>query len=187
MKIFKHKYVLVLALLLMLPLLVVGCKGSDGAAGAAGATGATGATGPTGTTGATGPAGQDLTETAKAESCAICHSDAALAHQSQYNDYVDTTLAATIDSVTSVATGTTFSTTVLFTIKKNGVAYTPTMSTFNAEFDQKTAYTVMYEQRDANVWFIEITLDHKLRKRLLCGERPIHPDSNGSCLFAGVV
>jgi OmcA/MtrC family decaheme c-type cytochrome len=113
--------------------LMGGCAGDDGAAGAAGAAGTP------------GTPGTNLTATAKPESCAICHGDAASAHQSQYNDYVDTTLAATIDSVTSVASGTYFNTTVQFTIKKNGMPYVPVKSyNFKSEFDQTTVYAVMY-------------------------------------------
>jgi OmcA/MtrC family decaheme c-type cytochrome len=111
--------------------LMGGCAGDDGAAGAAGAPGAPGA---------------DASAIAKPESCIICHEDqGAAGHQAIYNDYVDTTLAITIDSVTSVASGTLFNTTVEFTVLKNGQPYTLTGSNnFRTEFDQETIYSVLY-------------------------------------------
>jgi hypothetical protein len=67
--------------------LMAGCAGDDGAAGPAGPP---------------GPSGVDAAAVAKPESCIICHEDQGrLGHQAIYNDYVDTTLAITIDSVVS--------------------------------------------------------------------------------------
>jgi OmcA/MtrC family decaheme c-type cytochrome len=110
--------------------LLAGCKGDDGAAGAAGA------------------AGADASAIAKPESCIICHEgQGAVGHQAIYNDYVDTTLAITIDSVVSVASATPgqFDTTVEFTVLKNGQPYTLTGSNnFRSEFDQETVYSVLY-------------------------------------------
>jgi len=62
------------------------------------------------------------------ESCVICHSgnvarDGA-SHQEIYDDYVDTTLVATITDVTSVADGLGgFDVTMTFTITKDGLPY----------------------------------------------------------------
>jgi OmcA/MtrC family decaheme c-type cytochrome len=126
-------------------LALAGCSGEDGDPGAPGSDGADGTTGPTGATGPTGPAGQDLTATAKPESCAVCHGGAGASHQAIYNQYTDTsTLAATIGSVTSDPKGTTpetYDVTVAFSLTKNGVPYDANISSFG----QKTVYVTQYD------------------------------------------
>lgn len=123
-------------------LALAGCSGEDGAAGAPGATGPAGATGATG---ATGPAGQDLTATAKPESCAVCHGGAGASHQAIYNQYTDTSkLAATIESVVSTPLAsdpTKFDVVVTFSLKKNGSAYATDITTLA----QKTVYVTKYD------------------------------------------
>jgi OmcA/MtrC family decaheme c-type cytochrome len=143
-------------------LVAAGCSGSDGATGPQGPAGATGPqgdvgpSGPTGDvgptgpqgdvgpTGPTGPAGQDLTATAKPESCEVCHGGGGFEHQAVYNKYTDTSkLVATIGSVTSVAGATagTFDVSVTFTLTKNGVAIAP----LAADLAQKTVYATKYD------------------------------------------
>ena len=79
----KRTMVLIGSIFLIVPLLFMGC-GSDGSDGAKGATGATGAS------------GQDLTASAKPETCAVCHPDAGDNHQAFYNNlYQDNVVAVT--------------------------------------------------------------------------------------------
>ena len=120
-------------------LALAGCTGDTGAAGAVGPTGPTGPTGPS------GPAGQDLTATAKPESCVVCHDGAGAQHQAIYNQYTDASvLAATINSVVSTAQGTTpetYNVAVTFSITKSGAPY---IADVNA-FAQKTVYVTRYD------------------------------------------
>ena len=113
---------------------------TDGALGPQGPIGVAGPAGETGPAGPTGPAGASVTLAAEPESCVICHSEAGVEHQDIYDDYADeTTLKLTIDSVTT--SGST--STMKFTIRKNGVAYIdedglPTL-------EQKRFYAVTYD------------------------------------------
>ena len=115
----------------------VGCAGSDGSNGAAGAAGTNGTNGTNGT---------DLTAKATPESCSICHNGDIIrtgtTHQAIYNDYVDTTLAITIDSVTSAVSPTSgYDVTMLFTIKQNGA---PLAADTLSTFEQKTYRAELY-------------------------------------------
>ena len=120
-------------------LALAGCTGDTGAAGAVGPTGPTGPTGPS------GPAGQDLTATAKPESCVVCHGGAGAQHQALYNQYTDASvLAATINSVVSTPQGTTpetYNVVVTFSLTKNGQPYAPAVSALA----QKTVYVTQYD------------------------------------------
>ncbi|HEU5359533.1 MAG TPA: hypothetical protein VFU42_00050, partial [Candidatus Deferrimicrobiaceae bacterium] len=83
-------------LLLIFPLLFLGCEGDDGAQGPAGAVGPTGST---------GDPGQDLTKVTEPESCAGCHSGAGTAHQAGYNElYQDEVI--TIENIAYTNDGT---------------------------------------------------------------------------------
>jgi hypothetical protein len=133
-RLFRRMFMLMLCFAVMASGgLLIGCAGDDGAAGPAGPAGANGV---------------DAAAVAKPESCIICHEgQGAVGHQAIYNDYVDTTLAITINSVTSAASTTPgqFDTTITFTVTKNGQPYTLTGSNnFRTEFDQETVYTVLY-------------------------------------------
>jgi hypothetical protein len=123
-------------------LALAGCSGDAGPAGAVGPTGPTGAVGPTGPS---GPPGQDLTATAKPESCVVCHDGAGAQHQAIYNKYTDApVLAATINSVVSTAQGTTpetYNVVVTFSLTKNGQPYGPAVSALA----QKTVYVTRYD------------------------------------------
>jgi hypothetical protein len=123
---------------LIAPLMFLGCSGDDGAQGPQGTTGAQGIPGQTGSN------GQDLTATPAPESCATCHGGVGDAHQAVYDDYVDSTLTATIDNVSSIDNGTVgyYNTTMLFTIKQNGVALTGLGNL--ASFAQKRYAGVLY-------------------------------------------
>ncbi len=79
------------------------------------------------------------------ESCVICHSEAGAEHQTTYDDYADeSTLELTIDSVTSVSnTDGTFTTTMTFTIKKDGVPYIDVDGLPSLE--QKRFYGITYD------------------------------------------
>ncbi len=138
--------------LLACVLAVAGCSGSDGAtgpmgpsgpSGPSGPIGATGPIGPTGPTGPTGPGGQNLTATAAPESCVICHPTAGTDHQSVYNSIWDASkLVASIGTVVTTGTPPTATTTVTFTLTKNGAPYSnQTISTFA----QKTVYAAQYD------------------------------------------
>jgi len=79
------------------------------------------------------------------ESCVICHSGAGAEHQAVYDDYVDgSSLELTVDSVTSASNGDgTYTATMKFSIKKDGVAYIdgdglPTL-------EQKRFYGITYD------------------------------------------
>lgn len=127
---------------------MVGCEGDDGAQGPAGATGSQGPA---------GPPGQDLTPDvvaaavaeANVESCSTCHDGAGGLHQAYYNEYVDSTLAMTIDDVTSVANLVDggFDITVEYSLMKDGVAYINAP----ADFDTHSFYIV---QLDAQGEFV---------------------------------
>jgi OmcA/MtrC family decaheme c-type cytochrome len=100
-----------------------GPAGQDGTTGPTGPNGADGATGPTGPQGPTGPAG-GITPVAQAESCSICHANAAALHQGAYNTFTDaTTLTATLNSIVSTAnaTGGTYTVVATVTLKQNGL------------------------------------------------------------------
>jgi OmcA/MtrC family decaheme c-type cytochrome len=108
-------------------------------------TGCEGNAGPAGATGSAGLDGQDLVATAKPESCAICHGGQGAAHQAKYTEYVNTSLAMTIDNVTSVGSGTNWGTAIQFTVTKNGAPYSASTNTFKNEFDQSTIYVARYD------------------------------------------
>jgi len=83
----RKMLVLMCSIFLIVPLLFMGCTGDDGS------TGATGATGPT------GPPGEDLTATAKPETCVTCHSGAGDNHQADYDLFFqDGVIKVTIDN-----------------------------------------------------------------------------------------
>ena len=143
-----------------LALVLTACSGSTGPAGAAGATGASGPQGPAGSAGPSGPqgpsgtagsvgpsgpAGQDLTATAKPESCAICHGAADAEHQSAYNAYTDATkLAVVVDGVASTANAGASTFTSVLTITITGADGLPLTNT--ALLKQKTFYAQQYDQ-----------------------------------------
>ena len=103
----KRKLVLMCSIFLIVPLLFMGC-GSDGSDGAKGATGAT------------GPAGQDLTASAKPETCAVCHPQAGDNHQAGYDLFFqDNVIQVTINSAVVVDN----SVTVSFNMTKDGAAF----------------------------------------------------------------
>jgi OmcA/MtrC family decaheme c-type cytochrome len=117
-----------------------GCEGDDGAEGPVG---------PVGPVGPPGPPGTDLTEdpvasaveAANFESCSTCHSGAGDQHQAFYDDYVDSTLAMTIDNVSSVAAGGGFDVTVDFSLTKDGAPYADDP----ANFDTYSFYVVQLQ------------------------------------------
>jgi OmcA/MtrC family decaheme c-type cytochrome len=114
--------------------------GPMGPEGPAGVDGPAGPAGPTGPTGSTGPQGTSVTLTAEPESCATCHSKAGSEHQDIYDDYVDeSSLVLTIDSVTTIGSTSTMK----FTIKKNGVPYIDVDGLPSLE--QKRFYAVTYD------------------------------------------
>ena len=133
-----------------------GDKGQQGAEGPVGATGDTGATGATGATGSTGASGQDLTATAKPESCQVCHPTAGTDHQALYNSFTDglspttSKLAAQVVSVVTSAgtTANTFKSTLTFTLTLGGKPYVDAGAGAGkalANLKQKTYYFVSYE------------------------------------------
>jgi OmcA/MtrC family decaheme c-type cytochrome len=126
MSFINRKYRL-FALFMVLAVMMTALAGCEGDAGSAGVNGTN---------------GQDLTAVAVPESCAVCHNGAGTAHQAVYNDYVDTRFAVTIDSVTSVPTGTTFTSTMLFTITKDGLPY---VDAGLAGLNQKTYRAELYD------------------------------------------
>ncbi|MDH3352692.1 MAG: hypothetical protein OEM51_14190, partial [Gammaproteobacteria bacterium] len=136
-----------LAALLVLGIFLVGCDGDDGAAGAAGAVGADGQEcWDLNGNGAGDLPDEDLNDDglvdvldcnptanivaaavaeAEVEACATCHGGVGEEHTAIYDSYVDpSTLALTINSVTSVADGAgAFDVTVEFSITKDGLPF----------------------------------------------------------------
>ena len=128
-----------------------GCDGDDGAQGPAGAAGPAGSAGPEGPPGADGqpPDPNSVAvrvESAKAESCAVCHDGVGEGeHQSEYDKYTDaSTLAMTFSSVTSApsATAGKFDVTLEFSITKNGVPFIDANDL--PSMGQKAFYAVQY-------------------------------------------
>jgi OmcA/MtrC family decaheme c-type cytochrome len=114
-------------------LALAGCQGEKGADGK---------------NGNDGTNGTDLTAAAKAESCSVCHPDAGAEHQGIYNSFRDgldpatSKLAASIVGATSSDNGNgTFTSTVTFTVSKNGTGLT--LAELKA-LKQKTMYAVTY-------------------------------------------
>jgi OmcA/MtrC family decaheme c-type cytochrome len=70
----KRTLVMICSILLVVPLLFMGCGGSDGA------TGAQGPQGIQGIAGSTGPAGEALSAQATPEACSVCHQSIATTH-----------------------------------------------------------------------------------------------------------
>jgi OmcA/MtrC family decaheme c-type cytochrome len=111
-----------------------GLTGPEGPQGVAGSAGADGAVGPA------GPAGESYTQVAEPESCIICHDGEGGEHQAIYDEYSDaSTLELTIDRVSTVGTTSTMK----FTIKKDGVAYIDVDGLPSLE--QKRFYAVTYD------------------------------------------
>lgn len=109
-----------------------GCTGNDGANGLPGT-----------------PA--PVLETLNVESCVVCHADSGTLHQEGFAATKDTTFAATIDSVTSVAGATagTFDVTMLFTITNNGLPYIDVDGL--PGLDQKRFYAGLYDSTTRKV------------------------------------
>jgi len=98
------------------------CSGSDGAAGPAGPQGQAG---PQGDPAPTPDPVTAAIDSAQIESCATCHGGVGDEHQDFYTKYTDdSTLAMTLDNVSSSANGGgTFTVTLTFTIMKNGAPF----------------------------------------------------------------
>ena len=130
-------------------------NGADGADGADGINGVDGTNGVDGVDGIDGsdvdPATlneieQTLGEltTVQPEACVVCHNAGGDKHQAVYKDYVDSTFKATVDSVTSIPSGPNeYTTTVVFTILKNGLPYLDTDGL--PSLDQKRAMAIEYD------------------------------------------
>ncbi|MDH3511185.1 MAG: hypothetical protein OER85_10075 [Gammaproteobacteria bacterium] len=153
-----------LAALLVLGIFLVGCDGDDGAAGAAGAVGADGQEcWDLNGNGAGDLPDEDLNDDglvdvldcnptanivaaavaeAEVEACATCHGGVGEEHTAIYDSYVDpSTLALTINSVTSVADGAgAFDVTVEFSITKDGLPFDDLVS-----LDEMRFYAVQYD------------------------------------------
>jgi len=158
-----------IVVVLALAFTLVGCSGDDGKNGAAGTNGQPGADGQScwdlngngagdvATEDINGDGTVDVTdcgvssdpiaaavEKAQIESCATCHGGVGEEqHQGLYDGYTDTSLAMTIDNVTSVADGVGgFDVTAEFTITKNGLPFvdTPDLQSLN----QKSFYAVQH-------------------------------------------
>lgn len=134
---------------------IYGCNGSDGANGAAGTPGSSAyeiavANGFTGTEAdwiaSLNPnSPQNLAAAVNAEQCGVCHSGFArdgASHQAIYDDYVDTTLGATITGVTTTGSGP-YTVVMAFTITKNGVGYEDADGL--PSFQQKRFYIAGYD------------------------------------------
>ncbi|ACG74214.1 conserved hypothetical protein [Anaeromyxobacter sp. K] len=130
------------ALLFAGVLAIAGCSGEDGKTGPQGPAGQDG---QPGAPGQPGQDGQDLVASAKPESCAVCHGNAGAQHQGIYNQYTDASqLSVVINGVSTVANagGTNYTSTMTFTVTKNGAPY---VDAGLAGLDQKRFYATTYD------------------------------------------
>ncbi|GAO01683.1 collagen-like protein [Anaeromyxobacter sp. PSR-1] len=126
-------------------LAIAGCSGEDGKTGPQGPAGQDGQPGLPGQPGQPGQDGQDLTASAKPESCAVCHGSAGAQHQGIYNQYTDASqLNVVINDVSTVANagGTNYTSTMTFTVTRNGAPY---VDAGLAGLDQKRFYAATYD------------------------------------------